>query len=106
VGEGEGCEKMKKYYGVLCVSEHQAEITSGHYGPDVTPKKLALGLSTEMPEFREGEKIVIDCPFCPTEIPKIYKATEIVFFDEGCERHHSANQQEDFSDAESTLGES
>jgi hypothetical protein len=73
---------MKKYYGVLCVSEHQAEITSGHYGPDVTPKKLALGLSTEMPEFREGEKIVIDCPFCPTEIPKIYKATEIVFFDE------------------------
>lgn len=53
-----------------------------HYAQDVTPKKLALGLSTEMPEFREGEKIVIDCPFCPTEVPKIYKATEIVFFDE------------------------
>ena len=83
VGEGEGCEKMKKYYGVLCISDrHQAEITPGRYGPDVTPKKLALGLSTEMPDFREGEKIVVDCPFCPTETPRIYKATEIVFFDE------------------------
>ena len=94
---------MKKYYGVLCVSErHQAEITPGHYGPELTPKKLALGLFAEMPKFAEGEKIVIECPFCPTEAPKIYKATEIVFFDE---KDGNATirqvQHEDFPDAPS-----